>query len=108
MEFKHEPVLLREVLQWLDPAPGGIFADGTLGGGGHSERILERIGNAGCLYGIDRDEDALQAASERLQQAGYKLAEIVYSDQQDQTAPGAGNPGDGGDDVVDADYEVVD
>lgn len=67
MEFKHEPVLLREVLQWLDPAPGGIFADGTLGGGGHSEKILERIGNAGCLYGIDRDEDALQAASERLQ-----------------------------------------
>ena len=54
------------------------------------------------------DIEAIKAASERLQQAGYKLAEIVYSDQQDQTAPGAGNPGDGGDDVVDADYEVVD
>jgi molecular chaperone DnaK len=53
------------------------------------------------------DVEAIKAASEKLQQAGYKLAEIVYSDQQDQTAPGAG-PSDGGDDVVDADYEVVD
>ncbi|MBQ9005224.1 MAG: molecular chaperone DnaK, partial [Atopobiaceae bacterium] len=53
------------------------------------------------------DIEAIKAASERLQQAGYKLAEIVYSDQQDQTAPGS-DPSDGGDDVVDADYEVVD
>ena len=54
------------------------------------------------------DIEAIKAASERLQQAGYKLAEIVYSDQEAQTAPGsdAGNGGD--DDVVDADYEVVD
>ena len=52
------------------------------------------------------DIEAIKAASEKLQQAGYKLAEIVYSDQNDQTAPGAGS--DGGDDVVDADYEVVD
>ncbi len=52
------------------------------------------------------DIDAIKAASEKLQQAGYKLAEIVYSDQNDQTAPGTGS--DGGDDVVDADYEVVD
>ncbi len=55
------------------------------------------------------DVEAIKAASERLQQAGYKLAEIVYSDQDSQTAgaqPGAGQPG--GDDVVDADYEVVD
>ena len=53
------------------------------------------------------DVEAIKAASEKLQQAGYKLAEIVYSDQQNQTAPGAGSS-DGGDDVVDADYEVVD
>ncbi|MDO4537152.1 MAG: Hsp70 family protein, partial [Coriobacteriales bacterium] len=51
--------------------------------------------------------DAIKAASEKLQQAGYKLAEIVYSDQQAQTGqPGGAQPG--GDDVVDADYEVVD
>ena len=51
------------------------------------------------------DIDAIKAAAEKLQQAGYKLAEIVYSDQEEQTAPGSQ---DGGDDVVDADYEVVD
>ena len=53
------------------------------------------------------DIEAIKAAGEQLQQAGYKLAEIVYSDQQDQTAPG-GDAQPGGDDVVDADYEVVD
>ena len=66
MEFKHDPVLLQEVLTWLDPAPGGVFADGTLGGGGHSEAVLQKIGDKGILYGIDRDLDALHAASERL------------------------------------------
>ena len=55
------------------------------------------------------DVEAIKAASEKLQQAGYKLAEIVYSDQESATAaqPGA-NPTNNGDDVVDADYEVVD
>jgi molecular chaperone DnaK len=53
------------------------------------------------------DIDAIKAAGEKLQQVGYKLAEIVYSDQQDQTAPGS-NAQNGGDDVVDAEYEVVD
>lgn len=66
MEFKHEPVLLEPVIEWLAPTAGGIFADGTLGGGGHSERILQRIGDSGLLYGIDRDEDAHKAAGERL------------------------------------------
>ena len=69
IQFKHEPVLLHEVLTWLDPAAGGVFADGTLGGGGHSERILQRLGDSGVLYGIDRDEDALRAATARL--GGY-------------------------------------
>ncbi len=53
------------------------------------------------------DIEAIKAAGEKLQQAGYKLAEIVYSDQQEQTAPG-NQANNGGDDVVDADYEVVD
>ena len=53
------------------------------------------------------DIEAIKAAGEKLQQAGYKLAEIVYSDQQEQTAPGS-QANNGGDDVVDADYEVVD
>ena len=55
------------------------------------------------------DVEAIKAASERLQQAGYKLAEIVYSDQQAATSgQGAAGAQPGGDDVVDADYEVVD
>ena len=61
IQFKHEPVLLHEVLAWLDPAAGGVFADGTLGGGGHSEGILRLSGGTATLYGIDRDEDAIRA-----------------------------------------------
>ena len=66
MEFRHEPVLLNEVLEWLNVQPGGIYADGTLGGGGHSEAILQRAGDGGRLYGIDRDPAAIEAASLRL------------------------------------------
>ena len=65
ISYYHQPVLLNEALDCLRPEPGGVFADGTLGGGGHSERILAAMGN-GTLYGIDRDEAAIQAASERL------------------------------------------
>ncbi|MDO4808149.1 MAG: Hsp70 family protein, partial [Coriobacteriales bacterium] len=54
------------------------------------------------------DIEAIKAAAEKLQQAGYKLAEIVYSDQQAQTGQAAAGNQPGGDDVVDADYEVVD
>ena len=66
MEFRHEPVLLQEVLHWLDAKPGGVYADGTLGGGGHSEAILQKAGEYGALYGIDRDPAAIGAASRRL------------------------------------------
>ena len=66
MAFHHEPVLLKEVLGYLDPKAGGVFADGTLGGGGHSERILMALDGKGMHYGIDRDEAAIAAASARL------------------------------------------
>ena len=66
MEFHHEPVMLKEVLQWLDVKPGGVYLDGTLGGGGHSEAILKRAGEGASLYGIDRDPAAIEAASRRL------------------------------------------
>ena len=52
MEFHHIPVMLNEVLEYLEPAEGGVYADGTLGGGGHSLEIAKRIGN-GTLYGKD-------------------------------------------------------
>ena len=66
MEFRHEPVLLHEVLQWMNVREGGTYCDGTLGGGGHSEAILKASGGTARLYGIDRDENAIRAASERL------------------------------------------
>lgn len=65
-DFSHVSVMLQEVLEALAPESGGVFADGTLGGGGHSEAILRKIGDTGHLYGIDRDPAALQAARERL------------------------------------------
>ena len=66
MAFHHIPVLLNEVLEALNPQPGEVYADGTLGGGGHSGEILKRMGDTGTLYGIDRDEAAIAAATERL------------------------------------------
>ncbi|ACD94404.1 16S rRNA (cytosine(1402)-N(4))-methyltransferase RsmH [Trichlorobacter lovleyi] len=69
-EFHHLSVLAREVMEQLAPRPGGTYLDGTLGGGGHSELILEKIGPDGLLIGIDRDPAALAAASERLRRFG--------------------------------------
>ena len=67
MEFQHTPVLLQEVLYWMDVREKGVYCDGTLGGGGHSEAILKASGGTAVLYGIDRDETAIAAATERLQ-----------------------------------------
>lgn len=65
-EFHHIPVLLSEVIDALNLKPGGVYVDCTLGGGGHAEAVLDRIGPEGTLIGIDRDPDALVAAKERL------------------------------------------
>ena len=69
MAFVHEPVLLQEVLQWMNVREGGVYADGTLGGGGHSGAILAASNGTATLYGIDRDENAIAAATARL--GGY-------------------------------------
>ncbi|MBO5363983.1 MAG: 16S rRNA (cytosine(1402)-N(4))-methyltransferase RsmH [Clostridia bacterium] len=66
MEFHHISVLLEESVDLLNVVPSGIYADGTLGGGGHSSLICERLSDAGCLIGIDRDTMAHQAAAKRL------------------------------------------
>lgn len=66
MEFRHDPVLLNEVLEWMSPKPDGVYCDGTLGGGGHSSAILKATAGNASLYGIDRDMNAIRAASERL------------------------------------------
>ena len=63
-EEYHVPVLLMEAVDGLDIKPGGIYADLTFGGGGHSREILRRLNGTGHLYGFDQDMDALQQASE--------------------------------------------
>lgn len=72
-EFSHISVLLNEVIEGLEIKPDGIYADGTVGGGGHSYEIAARLSDKGRLIGIDRDEDAVKAASERLACYGDKV-----------------------------------
>ena len=84
MAFHHIPVLLQETLDGLAPQPGGVFADGTLGGGGHSEEILKRIGDKGVLFGIDRDEAAIAAATARL--GGYPGFQAIHGNFHDVKA----------------------
>ena len=66
MEFSHVSVLAEECIQALNLRPDGVYVDGTTGGGGHSLRIAQQLGPAGRLICIDRDEEALAAASRRL------------------------------------------
>ncbi len=67
MEFKHYSVLLQECIDNLNIKPDGIYLDGTLGGGGHSFHIAEKLSDKGHLYGVDQDADAIAAASKRLE-----------------------------------------
>lgn len=80
--FAHKPVLLNEVIEGLNIRPDGIYVDGTLGGGGHSEEIAKRLGPGGRLIGIDRDEDAIRAATERLRPYGDRVT-IVRGNYED-------------------------
>lgn len=73
MEFHHRSVLLEEVIEYLNIKPDGIYVDGTLGGGGHSLKIAEKLTGGGRLIGIDQDADALLAAGERLKAAQDKV-----------------------------------
>lgn len=81
MSFHHIPVLLNEVLEYLNPQPAEVYADGTLGGGGHSEAILKAMGESGTLYGIDRDPAAITAATERLK--GFPAFHPVHGNFHD-------------------------
>ena len=65
MEFNHKPVLFRETIEALHIRPDGLYIDGTMGGGGHSEAILQRL-TGGRLLSIDQDPDAIAAGGERL------------------------------------------
>jgi 16S rRNA (cytosine1402-N4)-methyltransferase len=71
----HAPVMAREVMDLLRPERGGTFLDGTLGGGGHAEALLER-GPEARLIGVDRDPDALAEASNRLARFGDRFRPV--------------------------------
>lgn len=64
--FFHIPIMVNEVLEFLTPECGGVFIDGTLGGGGHAKVVLERLPSGSRLIGIDRDEEAILEAGQRL------------------------------------------
>ena len=73
MNFSHTSVLLKETIESLKVRADGIYVDGTLGGGGHSEEIARRLGENGLLLGVDRGRDAIAAATERLRPYGDKV-----------------------------------
>lgn len=78
MEFVHKSVLLTETVDSLNVQPGGIYVDGTLGGGGHAYEVCKRLGGQGRFIGIDQDEEAIKAASKRLAEFG-DMVTIVRS-----------------------------
>ena len=80
MEFNHYSVLLNETIDNLNIRPDGIYADGTLGGAGHSSVIAGRL-EKGHLYGFDQDMDAIAAATERLACYGDKVT-IIHSNYE--------------------------
>ena len=71
-DVKHVPVLLWECIEGLNIDPNGIYVDGTLGRGGHSERIAERL-QGGRLVGVDRDSTAIKESGERLERFGERV-----------------------------------
>jgi 16S rRNA (cytosine1402-N4)-methyltransferase len=82
VEIPHLPVMVREVIEMLDPKLGGIYVDATIGLGGHSENILRLVGPEGKLIGIDRDEEALKVAEKRLSDRRVVLKRGNFSDME--------------------------
>ncbi len=77
MEFSHVSVMLEESINGLNIKPDGIYVDGTAGGAGHSCEIAKHLNENGLLIALDRDPDAVIAASERL--SVYKNAKVIRS-----------------------------
>jgi len=76
----HVPVFLEETLQWLAPQEGQVLVDGTLGAGGHTRAMAERVGKSGLVISLDRDPDALAAAETNLKGQSVVLAESNFCD----------------------------
>ena len=76
----HQAVLPEEVIEWLAPQPGGTFIDGTLGGGGHTRLLAEKVGKDGLVVGLDRDPAVVARAEEQLQGLPVAVAHANYAD----------------------------
>lgn len=79
----HVPVLAAEIVEWLQPQPGQVFVDGTLGGGGHTRLLAERLsadGGAGFVLALDRDPAAVAVAERNLAGLAVKLAQANYAE----------------------------
>lgn len=81
INFEHKPVMLNEVLSGLNINPDGIYIDCTLGGGGHSEEILKRLSPNGMLIGLDKDQDAIDFTSKKLEK--YQNFKAFHTDFKD-------------------------
>jgi len=77
-ESAHRPVMLAEVVAWLAPRPGGRYVDGTVGGGGHTEALLEAASPGGLVIGLDRDAEAVERVRARLSGWG-EAVRIVHA-----------------------------
>lgn len=80
---RHRPVLLREVIRFLDLAPGLTVVDGTVGAGGHSREILKHIGSTGILVGLDRDPHMLELAARNVSGSNVRLHQASYAQLPD-------------------------
>lgn len=77
--FKHIPVLLDEVIEYLKPQPGQLMVDCTAGGGGHSKAILERLLPGGRLIALDQDAEAVKAATKKLEPLGSENFLVIQT-----------------------------
>lgn len=80
MNFSHVSVLLEQCIDGLNIKPDGIYVDCTVGGAGHSVEIAKRLNSKGLLIGLDRDPDAIEAASERLAGFNARIIRSNYSE----------------------------
>ncbi len=94
---RHVPVLLEEVLEYLNVRPGGVICDATLGLAGHSSEIAKRLGGRGKLIGFDRDPEAMEAAKVRLEEVraelGDEMPEVVFEPRAFSEASSVIEPG---------------
>jgi len=94
---RHVPVLLEEVLEYLNVRPGGVICDATLGLAGHSSEIAKRLGGRGRLIGFDRDPEAMEVAKVRLEEVraelGEEMPEVVFEPRAFSEASSVIEPG---------------